>query len=164
MPGLDIKRFVLFSKTWSTLASGQIASIIGLFHSRKCLTGDFSSLEISFWFPLLTALSGLLPLNEHNRRRDASYFWDRCWIFSALVPVSNFFPSFSLLSSCWGEVIFITFKYLTHYFWDSALLMQHQLKLSGKTASGVQHVSHTSSFDVPAYLSFGSCSNFFFLF
>lgn len=72
MPGSDLKGFVLL-KTWSMCASGQIASTFGLFHSRKCLTGDFLSLEIFFWFPLLIALSGLLLLNDHNRRRDASY-------------------------------------------------------------------------------------------
>lgn len=116
VPGLDLKRFVLFSKTWSTLASGQTASTIGLFHSRKCLTGDFLSLEIFFWFPLLIALSGLMLVNEHNRRRDASYFWDRCWIFSALVPVSNSFNSLSFLFRAVGARESFYNQYLTHYF------------------------------------------------
>lgn len=72
--GLDLKKFVLFLKTWSELASGQIASTIQSCHSRKCLTGDFSSLEIFFWFLLLIALSGQLLLNDQERRRNASFF------------------------------------------------------------------------------------------
>lgn len=72
--GLDLKQFVLFFKTWSELASGQIASTIQSYHSRKCLTGDFSSWEIFFWFLSLIALSGQLLLNDQERRRDASFF------------------------------------------------------------------------------------------
>lgn len=104
--GLDLKQFVLFFKTWSELASGQIASTIQSYHSRKCLTGDFSPWEIFFWFLSLIALSGQLLLNDQERRRDASFFWNRCWIFSAIVPVSNSLPhslTFSF-SSWWGGV------------------------------------------------------------
>ncbi|GMY29596.1 Cyclin-dependent [Fagus crenata] len=71
--GLDLKDFNIYLKIWSKCASGQIATSIGCFHSRKFLTGGFSSLEIFFWFPLLIALSGQLS-NELCRRRNASFF------------------------------------------------------------------------------------------
>ncbi|VVA17210.1 PREDICTED: Cyclin-dependent [Prunus dulcis] len=73
VPGLDLKSFDIFLKTWSRCASGQIATSTGSFLSRKCLTGDFLSLEIFFWFPLLIALSGQFLLNDQYGRRDASY-------------------------------------------------------------------------------------------
>lgn len=98
---LDLKQFVLLFKTWSEHASGQIASTIQLYHSRKCLIGDFSSVEIFFWFLSLTALSVQLLFNDQERRRNASYFWSRCWIFIALVQVSNSF-CFSFSHFCLG--------------------------------------------------------------
>ncbi|GLT61481.1 hypothetical protein SLA2020_341840 [Shorea laevis] len=67
-PELDLKCFVVLVKTWRMSASGQITSILGFSHSKKSLTGGFSSVEISYW----------------------------CWIFGALLafliqhPVKNF--------------------------------------------------------------------------
>ena len=72
--GFDIKQFVLFFETWSELATGQIASAIQFYHSRKCSTGDFSSLEIFFWSLLLIALSGQFISNDQERKRNANYF------------------------------------------------------------------------------------------
>ncbi|KAK9928217.1 hypothetical protein M0R45_025363 [Rubus argutus] len=74
VPGLELESTDLFLKTWSKYASCQIATSTESFLSRKCLTGDFLSLEIFFWFPLLIALSGQFLLNDQYRRRDASYF------------------------------------------------------------------------------------------
>ncbi|KAI3453882.1 hypothetical protein Pfo_010545 [Paulownia fortunei] len=63
----ELKGLIL-SRTWSKFASGQIASSTGSIHSRNFLTGDFSSLEIFFLFPLSIALSEQLILNDQYRR------------------------------------------------------------------------------------------------
>lgn len=72
--GLNLKGRDLYFETWRELLSGQIATSIGFLHSKKCLIGGSSSLEIFFWFPLLIALSVLLPFNDQHRVRDASFF------------------------------------------------------------------------------------------
>lgn len=74
VPGLELKSCDIFPKTWSKYAFCQTATSTESFLSRKCLTGDFLSLEIFFWFPLLIALSGQFCLNDQYKRRDASYF------------------------------------------------------------------------------------------
>ncbi|XLV00672.1 hypothetical protein S245_015009, partial [Arachis hypogaea] len=57
----------IFSQTWRELVSRRIATSIGFLHSKKCSTGGSSSSEIFFWFPLLIALSVLLPFNDRHR-------------------------------------------------------------------------------------------------
>ncbi|KAK6947323.1 hypothetical protein RJ641_000796 [Dillenia turbinata] len=57
VPDLEINGLVSFLQTWSKYASGQIVTSFRHFHSKKCLTGGFSFLEISFLFPSSTALS-----------------------------------------------------------------------------------------------------------
>lgn len=155
MPGLDLKGFVLL-KTWSMFASGQIASTIGQFHSRKCLTGDFSSVEIFFWFPLLIALSGLLLLNDHSRRRDASYSWDWCWIFSALVPVSNS-SHISLFCCCViGARESLYIQYLTNYFRIVHCWYNIESNFLGKHLQGY-NIYHTPFLKLLLiYLTFGN--------
>lgn len=70
---LDLEGYVFLSKTWRKRSSGQIATSIWFFHSKKCLTGGFSSVEIFFWFPLLIALNGHFCFNDQYRRRDANF-------------------------------------------------------------------------------------------
>ncbi|KAJ6347707.1 hypothetical protein OIU76_004234 [Salix suchowensis] len=65
--GSDLDTLLSFLKTWRKRASGQIASSIGFFRSKKCLIGGFSSLEIFCWFPLSIALSGCFLFNEQYR-------------------------------------------------------------------------------------------------
>ncbi|KAK8472169.1 hypothetical protein PHAVU_002G131300 [Phaseolus vulgaris] len=72
--GLNRKDRDLYFETWREFVSGQIATSIGFLHSKKCLIGDFSSLEIFFGFPLLIALSVLLPFDDQHRVRDATFF------------------------------------------------------------------------------------------
>ncbi|KAL6178691.1 hypothetical protein ACLB2K_050209 [Fragaria x ananassa] len=74
VPGLELKSCDIFPKKWSKYAFCQTATSTESFLSRKCLTGDFLSLEIFFWFPLLIARSGQFCLNDQYKRRDASYF------------------------------------------------------------------------------------------
>ncbi|TKY70117.1 Cyclin-dependent kinase F-4 [Spatholobus suberectus] len=65
--GLNLKDRELYFETWREFVCGQIATNIGFLHFKKCLIGDFSSLEIFFGFPLLIALSVLLPFNDQHR-------------------------------------------------------------------------------------------------
>ncbi|XAR69182.1 hypothetical protein NMG60_11000676 [Bertholletia excelsa] len=69
---LSLKDLISFIKSWRTCTFGQISTSFGLSLSSKCLTGIVSSLEISFLFPLSTALSGLFLLNEKHQRRGAN--------------------------------------------------------------------------------------------
>lgn len=73
VPYFVLKELIL-SRTWSKYAFGQIATSIAVFHFRKCLIGGFSSLELSFSFPLSIALSGQLPLHDQYKRADANLF------------------------------------------------------------------------------------------
>ncbi|CAL5418462.1 unnamed protein product [Camellia sinensis] len=62
-------------------AFGHIATTFGFSHSSKCITGGILSLEISFLFPLSTALSEQFFLNEqywrpnHNNGEVCSSGW-----------------------------------------------------------------------------------------
>lgn len=71
---LNLKRRELYPETWREFISRQIVTSIGFLLSKKCLIGEFSSLEIFFWFPLSIALSFLSPFNDQQRVRDASLF------------------------------------------------------------------------------------------
>lgn len=64
------KRIVLF-RTWSKCAFSLNALGIELFHFRKFLIGDSSSVEISFLFPLSIAHSEQLLLTVQYRRQFA---------------------------------------------------------------------------------------------
>ncbi|KAL5099850.1 hypothetical protein RYX36_004177, partial [Vicia faba] len=64
---LNLKRCELYPETWREFISRQIVTSIAFSHSKKCLIGEFSSLEIFFWFPLSIALSVLFPLNDQQR-------------------------------------------------------------------------------------------------
>lgn len=72
--GLNLKNLDLHFEIWREFVSGQIATSIGFLHSKKCLIGEFSSLEIFFGFPLLIALRVLLRFNDQHRVRDATFF------------------------------------------------------------------------------------------
>uniref|UniRef100_A0A0R0IF18 Uncharacterized protein n=1 Tax=Glycine max TaxID=3847 RepID=A0A0R0IF18_SOYBN len=72
--GFNLKDLDLHFETWRVFVSGQIATSIGFLHSKKCLIGEFSSLEIFFGFPLLIVLSVLLPFKDQHRVRDATFF------------------------------------------------------------------------------------------
>jgi hypothetical protein len=61
---LELNGFIFFFEIWSKHASGQIAFSFEFFHSKKCSIGGVSFLEISFWFPLLIALSGQFFFND----------------------------------------------------------------------------------------------------
>lgn len=73
-PEFSLKDLQYILKIWSMCACGQIAMSTGFYHSKKCLTGGFSSLEISFLFLLSIALSSELLLNGQSRRTDANIF------------------------------------------------------------------------------------------
>ncbi len=70
----DFENLISFLQTWSEHASGQIATGFGFFHSRKCSTGGFSSLEISFLFLLSIALSAQLYVDDQHNRPNAIFF------------------------------------------------------------------------------------------
>ncbi|THG16369.1 hypothetical protein TEA_019164 [Camellia sinensis var. sinensis] len=53
----DFNDLISFIKSWRMCAFGHIATTFGFSHSSKCITGGVLSLEISFLFPLSTALS-----------------------------------------------------------------------------------------------------------
>lgn len=72
--GLNLKGCDLYLETWREFVSQQMATSFCFLHSKKCLIGGFSSLEISFRFPLLIALSVLFLVNDQHRVRDASFF------------------------------------------------------------------------------------------
>lgn len=71
---LDLEDLLSFLKTWSKCASGQLATSFEFFHSRKCSTGGFSPLEISFLFLLSIALSAQLYLDDQHNRPNAIFF------------------------------------------------------------------------------------------
>lgn len=71
---MNLKNLDLHFEIWREFVSGQIATSIGFLHSKKCLIGEFSSLEIFFGFPLLIALRVLLRFNDQHRVRDATFF------------------------------------------------------------------------------------------
>ncbi|WJX61543.1 hypothetical protein P8452_46624 [Trifolium repens] len=64
---LNLKCCDLYSETWREFVSRQIATSIGFLHSKKSLIGEFSSLEIFFWFLLSIALSVLFSFNDKQR-------------------------------------------------------------------------------------------------
>lgn len=64
---------LLLLRTWSKCAFGQAATSIKFFHSRKCLIGGFSPLEI-FSFPLSIVLSEQFSLNDLHTRPNANSF------------------------------------------------------------------------------------------
>jgi hypothetical protein len=64
---LNLKCCDLYSEIWREFVSRQIATSIGFLHSKKCLIGEFSSLEIFFWFLLSIALSVLFSFNDKQR-------------------------------------------------------------------------------------------------
>ncbi|TKY58477.1 hypothetical protein E2542_SST15539 [Spatholobus suberectus] len=72
--GLNLKVPDIFFETWKEFVSWQVASSIGCFHSKKCLTADSSSLEIFFWFPLLIAPSFLFYFNDQHSVCNACFF------------------------------------------------------------------------------------------
>ncbi|KAH1150852.1 hypothetical protein AAZX31_16G095400 [Glycine max] len=71
---LNLKVLVIFFETWKEFVSCQVASRIGCFHSKKCLTADSSSLEIIFWFPLLIAPSFLFYFKDQHSALNACFF------------------------------------------------------------------------------------------
>ncbi|GMH05675.1 hypothetical protein Nepgr_007515 [Nepenthes gracilis] len=70
----DLKGFSTYTKTWSMPTSGQIASTYRLFQLGKFLIGDFSTLDISFFFPLSTALRTQVFIHEQYMRPNAISF------------------------------------------------------------------------------------------
>lgn len=70
VPEYHLKSSVCFTKIWSMSTSCQIASIFRSFHSRKLLTGG-SQFSDSFLFPLSTAPSAQIFLNDQYRRPNA---------------------------------------------------------------------------------------------
>lgn len=71
--GFDLKGLILL-RTWSKYAFGQIATNIGVSHSKKFLIGGFLSLEAFFLFLLSIALSAQLLMNDQYRRPNANFF------------------------------------------------------------------------------------------
>ncbi|CAL5432006.1 unnamed protein product [Camellia sinensis] len=69
----DFKDLISFIKSWRMCAFGHIATTFGFSHSSKCITGGVLSLEISFLFPLSTALSEQFLLNEQYWRPNAKF-------------------------------------------------------------------------------------------
>lgn len=85
---LDLKSTCLFKERWSMLTCCQIASTFGFLQCKKSLTGGFSSLEISFSFPLSTALNAGVFVDNLYRRPNAILFWGSLTISSTLLWVS----------------------------------------------------------------------------
>lgn len=73
VPEFGLKGLSCCTKIWSMPSSGQIASVSGSFLCRKFLTGGSSILETIFLFPLLTALSAQVFLNDQYRRPNAIF-------------------------------------------------------------------------------------------
>lgn len=73
VPDFGLSDSICFPKLWSMSTSGQIPSIFRSFHSRKFLTGGSLFLD-SFLFPLSTAPSAQVFLNDQNRRPNAIFY------------------------------------------------------------------------------------------
>lgn len=69
----NLNFLVFIFEIWREIVSGQYATIIGCFLSKKCLIGFSSSLEIFFSFPLLIAPSVFLT-NDQHIVRNVSFF------------------------------------------------------------------------------------------
>nr|XP_007156360.1 hypothetical protein PHAVU_003G279700g [Phaseolus vulgaris]ESW28354.1 hypothetical protein PHAVU_003G279700g [Phaseolus vulgaris] len=63
-----------FFETWKEFASCQVASSIGCFYSKKCLTTNSSSVEILFMFLLSIAPSFLFYVDDQHSVLNACFF------------------------------------------------------------------------------------------
>lgn len=68
----DLNSLISLRKIWRKCASGQIATGIEFFLSRKFSIGGSSFSDI-FLFPSSTALSGLLLVNDQYKRPNANF-------------------------------------------------------------------------------------------
>lgn len=70
--GFHLKDLILL-RTWSKFVFGQIATNIGVYHSRKFLIGGFSLLGTFFLFLLSIALSEHFLMIDQSKRPNANF-------------------------------------------------------------------------------------------
>lgn len=115
--------------------SGPAATSIACFHYKKCSTGNSSSLENLFRFPLLIPLSCVFSFNGQHSVCDACFFWEKCCIFRESVQVRIYSSSLKetfkrfvswqvFLWQCIADPT-SSWNICTIHFWGKRSIMRH---------------------------------------
>ncbi|KAL8166870.1 hypothetical protein V2J09_008369 [Rumex salicifolius] len=142
----DLKVTCLFIERWNMLTFCQTASNLGFLQCNKSSTGGFLSLEISFLFPLSTALSAEVSVDNHYRRINniqsktiRNIYSKTCLINKAVKSVTVPLLTYKIIKevgdgtfgSVWrainkqtGEVVAVKKMKKKYYSWDECISLR----------------------------------------